>query len=181
MKVAMQGRRKSRPPRACHCGDHAFAPTSAWGIVLVSPDDAWLLSGYVWTLSIINGVAYAFSSRHRRETRHHYLHCALLEAAEGQRRDHRNGHGLDNRRPNLRVATHADNMRNSKQRDNNKVGFKGVHRDERQPRRPYVAAIMVDRKSIFLGSYSTASEAAHAYDRAAKQHHGEFARLNFPT
>ena len=40
--------------------------------------------------------------------------------------DHINGDGLDNHRANLRVCSHAENMRNSRKRVNNKSGFKGV-------------------------------------------------------
>lgn len=33
---------------------------------------------------------------------------------------------------------------------------------------------------IHLGYYADESEAARAYDRAAREYHGEYARLNFP-
>ena len=33
---------------------------------------------------------------------------------------------------------------------------------------------------IHLGTYGSEIEAARAYDRAARQYHGPFARLNFP-
>jgi len=40
--------------------------------------------------------------------------------------------------------------------------------------------IRVQGKRITLGRFGTAAEAARAYDRAARQHHGAEARLNFP-
>jgi hypothetical protein len=44
----------------------------------------------------------------------------------------------------------------------------------------FAAAIHVNKLCINLGTYPTAEEAASVYDKAAREHFGEFARLNFP-
>ena len=94
--------------------------------------------------------------------------------------DHIDGNGLNCRRNNLRTCTHAENMRNTKpHRDNKYSGFKGVSYDRhglRQKR--YIARIGVERRSIYLGIYETAEEAARAYNTAAVKYFGEFAHLN---
>ena len=89
--------------------------------------------------------------------------------------DHRNGNGLDNRRANLRIATHGQNMRNRGLVATNSTGYKGV-----QYRRPGVwrARIQLDRKQLHLGQYPTPEEAAEAYNAAAIKYFGEFALLN---
>lgn len=90
--------------------------------------------------------------------------------------DHRNGDGLDNRRSNLRQATHAQNSANQKVRDGAASRFKGVT--------PWLkgwrARIGVNYKTHHIGCFKTEEEAARAYDEAAIAAFGEFARLNFP-
>lgn len=54
--------------------------------------------------------------------------------------------------------------------------FIGVRRD----RHRWVAAIRKDGKHIHLGQFATATEAACAYDDAARRIHGSKAKLNFP-
>lgn len=93
--------------------------------------------------------------------------------------DHVNGDRLDNRRHNLRVATHGENAVNRKA--HGASVYLGVHRD----RQRWAAQIRplgsgTNGRRLYLGAYATEEEAARAYDRAAREHHGEFARLNFP-
>ena len=44
-----------------------------------------------------------------------------------------------------------------------------------------MAKIMVNYKSIYLGTFENKLDAAMAYNVAALKYHGEFARLNFPS
>lgn len=92
--------------------------------------------------------------------------------------DHVNGDGLDNRRSNLRPATDAQNGRNRGANRNNTSGYKGVSLDKR--RGTWAAALWVAGRKHHLGTHATPEAAAHAYDHAAVELHGEFARLNFP-
>jgi AP2 domain. len=92
--------------------------------------------------------------------------------------DHVNGDGLDNRRTNLRVTTQAQNCANTRRRSNNKSGFKGV--SWKANSRAWVAQIKRGDKSHHLGLFSDPEEAARAYDAAAVELFGEYARTNFP-
>jgi hypothetical protein len=77
---------------------------------------------------------------------------------------------------NLRESTRNGNAWNKGRQINNTSGFKGVSYYKRYNK--YMASIRVNRKQINLG-YFTTPEAAHAaYCRAAREHHGEFARFN---
>lgn len=90
--------------------------------------------------------------------------------------DHRNGNGLDNRLENIRNASASQNCWNSRKQKNNTSGYKGVYWEPR--RCHWFAVINVNLKRIYLGHYETSVAAAAAYNKAAIQLHGEFARLN---
>ena len=86
--------------------------------------------------------------------------------------DHRNHNGLDNRRCNLRSATSSENARNRRKLGG---GFKCV--EQRGSR--FGAYIEFGGSKRRLGSYSTANEAARAYDAAAREIFGDFALCTF--
>jgi hypothetical protein len=103
------------------------------------------------------------------------MHRLILGPNPDQDIDHANGDGLDNRRENLRVASTSQNMAN--QRKTRGVSrFKGV---TFLPQR-WRAAIQYQGRKKNLGNFATEEEAARAYDRAAREIFGEFARLNYP-
>lgn len=89
--------------------------------------------------------------------------------------DHINGDPLDNRMWNLRLASKKQNGANSKIPKTNRTGFKGVHFPSRRGGK-YTAHI--GEPSAYLGSFSTALDAARAYNKAARKKYGRFARLN---
>lgn len=95
----------------------------------------------------------------------------------GEGSDHIDGNGLNNQRENLRPATRSQNMFNRRLNKNSDSGFKGVNR--RKDRNKWVAYIKVNGKQQHLGYFDTAEEAGRAYDVAARELHGKFARLNF--
>lgn len=85
--------------------------------------------------------------------------------------DHINGDPSDNRWSNLRLATPEQNAIN--RRTVSATGFKGVTRHSGGK---YQASIKVKGRGIYLGLYATAKEASEAYQTAAKEHFGSFAR-----
>src|SRR5690242_17796567 len=103
------------------------------------------------------------------------MHRVIMNASADIHVDRINGDGLDNRRENLRLCTRDENMMNRRKNSNNSSGYKGVDRNKGKWR----AYIQVDKKWIHLGYFSTAEQAAHAYDNAAKKYFGEFANTNF--
>jgi hypothetical protein len=106
-----------------------------------------------------------------------YMHREIMNPPAGLVVDHRNCDGLDNRRSNLRFATHAQNTRNRRKKKNGSSQFLGVYFNKEKS--TWDSQLKHNEKRIWVGRFKTEIEAARAYDEAAKKYHGEFARLNF--
>jgi hypothetical protein len=104
------------------------------------------------------------------------LHRFILNPPPKTGVDHIDGDGLNNQRRNLRLATHSQNQHNSRVRSDNKSGFKGVHWSKHA--RKWHVQIMVDGRTKFLGLFENKKEAGVAYDAAARELFGAFARTN---
>jgi hypothetical protein len=92
------------------------------------------------------------------------------------RTDHIDGDGLNNHRANLRAASNAQNLHNQGVNTKNTSGFKGVSYYSRNGK--WQAKIRVNGIKRHLGHFLTPEDAARAYDKAALELFGEFARSN---
>jgi hypothetical protein len=106
------------------------------------------------------------------------LHREIMDAPLGLLVDHRNGNGLDNRRENLRLATHSQNAIN-RRRDKSKTTSRFVGVTFKKHSNRWAARINHNGKTISLGRFDSELDAARAYDAAALKYHKDFARLNF--
>jgi hypothetical protein len=88
--------------------------------------------------------------------------------------DHINGIRDDNRIANLRLASNAENARNSKKQSNNTSGQRGVAWHSQ--RKKWQAYINFDGKRHSLGLHDDIEDASRAYQTASKKYFGEFAR-----
>jgi hypothetical protein len=151
-------------------------------VALVDDEDYARLNGRRWHAHRQRDGKYCAWASVTRNGPKLIMSRVILGATSGEV-DHVNGDTLDNRKGNLRPATHKQNLWNQARHRDNRSGFKGVTFCNRAPalRKPWQASLCVDGRSLFLGRFASATEAAQAYDAAARQHHGEFARLNFPT
>jgi hypothetical protein len=143
---------------------------------LVDDEDYERLSAFKWhAFCTKSGRVYAKTSQ-RDETgrsRDLLMHRLVLDVGPSLKVDHIEGIGLDNRRANLRPATHQQNLCN-RLGGNGASSFVGVARCRGRWR----AYITTDGRQHHLGVYDTPEEAAAARDRAAPLHHGSFATLN---
>lgn len=88
------------------------------------------------------------------------MHRLLLNAPKGMEVDHLDGDGLNNRRSNLRLCTHAENLCNVGPPRNNTSGIKGVSWYKRV--RKWRVRITHLGKDIFAGYFSDRDDAARA-------------------
>lgn len=106
------------------------------------------------------------------------MHRYIMDAQKGQQIDHINGDKLDNRKENLRVANASTNKANCGLRKSNTSGYKGVSKATGKRNKQWTAEIKVNYKRKNLGYFYTPEEAAEAYNKAAIEAFGEFAKLN---
>ena len=147
------------------------------------------LTRVCWSYNAVTGYAVGQwprgGSNRPRHAARIILERVLGRRLERQERvDHINHDKLDNRRGNLRLATHQQNKWNvpkQKHRDGRPTSsqYKGVSLFKRNGR--WTASIKVNDKSVRLGYFDTEEDAARAYDAAARQYFGEFAYCNFPA
>lgn len=142
-------------------------------VTKIDLEDFYEVSRHKWQLSgPHNGKFYAMKRPSCLK-----LHRFIMKAQDGVEIDHKSGDGLDNRKSNLRIATHSQNMANRKRPSTNKTGFKGVYFSSSN--RKFNATIQVNKRTKWLGKFDDPKKAAMAYDKAARIYFGEFSRTNF--
>lgn len=149
-------------------------------VILVDDADFVFVSQYNWTTVKYKHTFYAIRNifRGHKVIRHVFMHRELLglHPGDGVKIDHEDGNGLNNQRYNLRHATGTQNNANRRKGTGTTSRFKGVYLDKR--RRTWQAEIKIGRRKQYLGSFSDETQAALAYNAAAKQLFGDFAKLN---
>jgi hypothetical protein len=92
--------------------------------------------------------------------------------------DHANLEKADNRFSNLRSASRSQNTANRPTQPNNTSGYKGVVWDGR--RNKWFVKIKINGRQKIIGYFSRdrIHDAAVAYERAARECFGEFARID---
>ena len=150
-------------------------------VVLVDDEDVSLVNESTWR--------YCHSSKNKfyvtrgesplPSKTYRALHRAILNAQHGQEVDHINGNTLDNRRCNLRLVTHAQNMRNAppKKQAGRASRYRGVSLCKDTGR--WRVSISDGSRYRQIGRHSSEIAAAFAYDLASLELHGEFGRRNF--
>lgn len=117
-----------------------------------------------------NGLTYVYTQIKRKTF---WMHRMITGCPRTMQVDHQDRDGLNNQRPNLRIASPVQNGANRE--GWGLSGLKGVYRDGRSWR----ARITYDGELMNLGSHPTKEAAARAYDQKAFELFGEFAFLNF--
>ncbi len=84
----------------------------------------------------------------------------------------RNGNKLDCRLDNVVYRSRA--IASRKRKTSSKAGYTGVYKENNR----YRAVISIDRKSVHIGMFDTAEEAALAYNKKSRELYGEDGKIN---
>jgi len=160
--------------------------------ILIDLPDYESFSEYNWHALAIRGepkyIARMIKNVKEGKRKRELLHHHIMGIKPSTSLDHINRNGFDCRRTNLRIATPAENMRNSIKRKKSTSKYKGVC--WKKINKKWVAQISYKEKTIYLGSFSSEVingtdegeiKAAKAYDKAAQRYFGAFALLNMPS
>lgn len=101
------------------------------------------------------------------------LHRFLLNVDDDREVDHCDGDSLNNRKENLRICTHQQNMMNRKRHKNNKSGVKGVYFDQSKKRWRYEVKHEGKRYRQWANSFEDACASVRVL---REQLHQEFAQ-----
>jgi HNH endonuclease/AP2 domain len=144
-------------------------------VSIVDDDDYEKLKDYKWYRS---NKGYAYRNHYFDKKNYIvYMHREIINAPKGLTVDHINGNKLDNRKENLRLATPGQNQYNLRKTKNKTTSkYKGVCWNKQ--RKGWSAYIRINGKCKTIGLFSDEESAANAYNHYAKQHFGEYARLN---
>ncbi len=84
----------------------------------------------------------------------------------------KNGNKLDCRLENIIYRSRS--VASRKRKTSSRVGYTGVYKENNR----YRAVISVNRKSVHIGMFATAEEAALAYNRKSRELYGEDGKIN---
>lgn len=158
---------------------------------VIAVEDKWILEKFpLWGITGSKSryvfAERSFNTEYSIVRERVYLHRLIigLGPRNNSNVDHKDRDRLNNRRSNLRICSNIQNMANVAAKNGKR--YKGVFLDKRKalkkPHSSYISYIDAKnagiRKRKYLGRFKTAEQAAVAYNKAAKEIHGEFAFQN---
>lgn len=106
--------------------------------------------------------------RRKRYKAHRLIYLLQTSAWPPDEIDHLNGDGTDNRWENLRAATPEENRQNLRKYSSNRSGHTGVCWHKHCGK--WAARIMVHRRNIHLGYFTSKEDAVAARKKAEVEH-----------
>ena len=131
--------------------NEVHVPLTQGLVAVVDADDAYLICGTAWyARKSKDGLNWYATATFFDPAKGRYvpvqMHRLIMNAPDGVLIDHWDNDGLNNRKRNLREATHAQNIRNRAPHRTNRAIFKGVHRNARDKR--WIATITHEGRKL---------------------------------
>jgi len=145
---------------------------------LVDDADFEAVNQFKWHATKFRRAFYACRSSQRVNGKQStiYLHRFLMPGIDEI--DHKDGNGLNNQRNNLRAASRAENLQAFRRKWKKTTSkFRGVYWDKHH--KLWCAQLRKAGIHFNLGRFVSETDAALAYDAAARKYFGEFASPNF--
>jgi len=159
-------------------------PLTRGRYAIVDDEDYGWLSRWNWYLVAGEGMVGYAHYRPKKPGPYYYMHRLIaklmFDIPEGYEVDHINGNSLDNRRSNIRIVTHRQNMLNVKKRKDTTSKYQGVSWVSGKRKKHWYAYCFEHGHQVCIGYFHTEIEAAKARDETVKTIYGKHAHLNFP-
>lgn len=151
-------------------GDYGIGYTSKGEEFYFDKEDYDLIKPYTW---YFNTEGYVITIAFGKTIR---MHILIMNSPKGKDVDHINHNVSDNRKSNLRICEHYQNIINTKNYSNNTSGRKGVSWDK--SRNKWIVSICVNRKQIYLGRFEDFEDAVQVRELAEQKYHKEYSNNN---
>lgn len=132
--------------------------------VLIDNEDADIVNKCRWYIGS-DGYVHSTIPSNNKKIVMHRLVLNVLNTEQDKVVDHINFNKLDNRKSNLRLITHNENLHHRKV--NNDSGYKGVYWREKYNK--FEAVISIKGKQYYVGMHNTAEEAYNAIKNKLKE------------
>jgi len=153
-------------------------PLTKGQFAIVDDEDYDLLMQWKWYLTSDGYAARNEYTPENKTPRTVLMHRVITMAPKNMDVDHHDTNRLNNCRSNLRIATRSQNCRNSRKARNKSSQYKGVTWSSRLGK--WMAQLNSKTTGkIHLGTFALETDAAQAYDAAARRYYGDYARTNF--
>ena len=135
-------------------------------------EDYNIIKNYCWCKTS-NGYLTSYDSNIKK---HILMHRLIMNCiCNDYIIDHINHNISDNRKKNLRCCSHIENCRNTLNSKNNTSGHKGVYKHSKNNK--WIAFIMINKKSIYLGSFDNIEDAINKRNSVELDNFKEFSSL----
>lgn len=158
-------------------------------VALVDDEDFDFLNQFKWYLHNLGYVQTSKKGLHSK-----FIHRIIMQTPKGLDTDHINGNKLDNRKSNLRVCTHEENMQFARELGLLSGGGIGTRADNFKKsnkrtskyigvywfknRNKWHTAIRKAPLRVFIGEFTNEIDAALAYNKKSIELFGEKAYIN---